>query len=182
MDIYKQKRYLVFLVVLLIILNLATLLMIWLNKPQQPFRDRKQFGSEQETGHIQKLLKDELGFDETQTKQYLKMQAEQRKTVMQLQNEIKQIKKQMFDEVLQDNPKPTISDSLLALTQEKMVKLEHTTYSYLLDLKKLCKPEQRDKLKFLIGEFFRQNPPKGMNDGGPPPPPPSRDELPSHKN
>ena len=171
MDIYKQKRYLVFLVVLLIILNLATLLMIWLNKPQQPLMDRKHLGPEQETEHIQQLLKDELGFDETQTKQYLKIQAEQRKTVMQLQNEIKQIKKQMFDEVLQDNPKPTLSDSLLTLTQEKMIALEQTTYNYLLELKKLCKPEQRDKLKFLIGEFFRQNSPHRMSNDQPPHPP-----------
>ena len=171
MDIFKQKRYLVLLVALLVIINLATLLIFWLNRPQQPIMDRQHLAPEQETEHIQQLLKDELGFDETQTKQYLKMQAEQREKVLQLQNEIQQIKKQMFDEVLQDNPKPTLSDSLLALTQEKMVTLEQTTYSYLLDLKKLCKPEQRDKLKFLIGEFFRQNPPKGMNNGGPPPPP-----------
>ena len=170
MDIFKQKRYLVLLVILLVILNLATLLMIWLNKPPAPMMERQRRGPGEETAHIQQLLKDELGFDETQTKQYLKMQTEQREKVLRLQNEIQQIKKQMFDEVLQDNPKPTLSDSLLALTQEKMVTLEQTTYSYLLDLKKLCKPEQRDKLKFLIGEFFRQNPPKGMNNGGPPPP------------
>ena len=169
MDIFKQKRYLVLLVVLLIILNLATLLMIWLNKPYPPILDRPRLGPEQETTHIKQLLKDELGFDETQIKQYLKMQDEQRDKVLQLQNEIRQIKKQMFDEVLQDNPKPTLSDSLLSLTQEKMIALEQLTYSYLLDLKKLCKPEQRDKLKFLIGEFFRQNPPRGMNNDGPPP-------------
>ena len=126
-------------------------------------------GPEQETTHIKQLLKDELGFDETQIKQYLKMQDEQLDKVLQLQNEIRQIKKQMFDEVLQDNPKPTLSDSLLSLTQEKMIALEQLTYSYLLDLKKLCKPEQRDKLKFLIGEFFRQNPPRGMNNDDPPP-------------
>ncbi len=67
--------------------------MIWLNKPTHPLMDRKHLGPEQETAHIQKLLKDELGFDETQTKQYLKMQAEQREKVLQLQNEIRQIKK-----------------------------------------------------------------------------------------
>jgi hypothetical protein len=181
MDIYKQKRYLIFLVVLLIILNLATLLMIWLNKPQQPLMDRKHLGPEQETEHIQQLLKDELGFDEAQTEQYLKLREEQKERVSLIQNEIKRIKKQMFDEVLKDNPQTTLSDSLLQLSQEKMVILEHTTYSYLLELKKLCKPEQRDKLKFLIGDFFRQNQPKGMGNGGPPPPP-SGDEPPPHKN
>ncbi|PKL88286.1 MAG: hypothetical protein CVV23_11160 [Ignavibacteriae bacterium HGW-Ignavibacteriae-2] len=182
MDIFKQKRYLILLVVLLIIFNLATLIMIWLNKPQRPIMDRQHQGPGQETTHIKQLLKDELGFDETQIKQYLKMQAEQRKKVLQLQNEIQQIKKQMFDEVLKDSPEPTLSDSLLTLTQEKMVVLEQLTYSYLLELKNLCKPEQRDKLKFLIGEFFRQNPPGGINSDRPPPPPPFGAEQPPHKN
>lgn len=181
MDIFKQKRYLILLVVLLIIFNIATLIMIWLNRPQQSIMDRQRPGHGQETTHIKQLLKDELGFDETQTKQYLKMQADQREKVLQLQNEIRQIKKQMFDEVLQDDPKPTLSDSLLTLTQEKMVELEQLTYSYLLELKNLCKPDQRDKLKFLIGEFFRENPPGGINSDRPPPPRPGT-KPPPHKN
>ncbi len=65
------------------------------------------------------------------------------------------LKKQMFDEVLKDIPKPTLSDSLLKLSQDKMVELEELTFQYLLDLKKLCKPEQQDKLKLLIDEFFQ---------------------------
>ncbi len=66
MDIFKQKRYLILLVVILIIINLVTLLMIWVNKPQKPLMDRKHLEPEQETAHIQQLLKDELGFDEAQ--------------------------------------------------------------------------------------------------------------------
>jgi len=171
MDIFKQKRYLVLVIVVLVILNLATLLMVVLNRPQPRLMEREFRRPEQETAHIQHLLKDELGFDEKQTELYLKMQREQREQLLQLQNEIQQIKKQMFDEVLKDNPKPILSDSLLSLVQEKMITLEQHTYSYLLDLKNLCKPEQRDKLKILIHEFFRQNHPGGMNTQAPPPPP-----------
>ena len=181
MDIFKQKRYLVLLVVLLLILNLATLLMLWLNRPPQPILQRGQRRPEQEKMHIQRLLKDQLGFDVTQTEQYLKLRKEQQERASLIQNEIQRIKKQMFDEVLKDNPQMTLSDSLLKLSQEKMADLEQLTFSYFLDLKKLCKPEQQDKLKFLIGEFFRQNPPVGMNNDGPPPPPPG-DEPPPHKN
>ena len=86
----------------------------------------------------------------------------------------------MFDEVLKDNPQPTLSDSLLKLSQDKMVDLEQLTFQYFLDLKKLCKPEQQDNLKLLIDEFFRQNSPNGMNNDSPPPPP--GDEPPPHKN
>lgn len=181
MDIFKQKRYLVLLVVFLIILNLATLLMIWLNQLQQPIMDRKHPGPEQETAHVQKLLKDELGFDETQIKQYFKMQAEQRNKVLQLQNEIRQIKKQMFDKVLEDVPEPMLCDSLLKLSQDKMVELEQLTFQYLLELKKLCRPDQQHNLKLLIDEFFRQNPPQRMSHDRPPPPPPGA-EPPPHKN
>lgn len=143
--------------------------MIWLNKPSADKFQKERISPKQEISHIKQLLKEELGFDETQTNLYLKMQSEQREKVLQLQNEIQQIKKQMFDEVLEDNPKPTLSDSLLTLTQDKMAELEKLTFNYFLDLKKLCKPEQQDKLKFLIGEFFRQNQPKRMRNDGPPP-------------
>ena len=180
MDIYKQKRYLLFVIVLLVILNLATILMLWLNRPPQPMLQREQRRPEQEKMHIQQLLKDQLGFDETQTEQYLKLREEQKERASLIQNEIRQIKKQMFDEVLKDNPQTTLSDSLLKLSQEKMADLEQLTFRHFLDLKKLCKPGQQDKLKFLIGESFRQNPPAGMNNDGPPPPP--RDEPPLNKN
>ncbi len=179
MDIFKQKRYLLFVIVLLVILNLATILMLWLNRPPQPMLQREQRRPEQEKMHIQQLLKDQLGFDETQTEQYLKLREEQHEQALLIQNEIQRIKKQMFDEVLKDNPQTTLSDSLLKLSQEKMADLEQLTFRHFLDLKKLCKPGQQDKLKFLIGESFRQNSPAGMNNDGPPPP---GDEPPPHKN
>ena len=178
MDIFKQKRYLLFVIVLLVILNLATILMILLNRPPQPLLQREQRRPEQEKMHIQQLLKDELGFDKTQTEQYLKLREEQHERASLIQNEIQLIKKQMFDEVLKENPQTTLSDSLLKLSQEKMADLEQLTFNYFLDLKKLCKPEQQDKLKFLIDEFFHQNPPAGVNNDGSPPPPPGNEPPP----
>ena len=89
-------------------------------------------GPEQKRKHIQQLLVDELDFDNAQVEQYLAMRQEQSKKVSALQNEIHQLKKQMFDEVLKDDPQPGLSDSLLKLSQEKMVELEELTFQYLL--------------------------------------------------
>jgi hypothetical protein len=171
MDIFKQKRYLVLIIVLLVILNLVTILMLWLNKPSEQFSHREELGPEQKRKHIQQLLKDELDFDDAQIEQYLTMRKEQSERVSVIHNEIRQIKKQMFDEVLKNVSQPVLSDSLLKLSQDKMVELEELTFQYLLDLKNLCRPDQQYNLKLLIDEFFRHNSPREMKNDMPPPPP-----------
>ncbi len=170
MDIFKQKRYLFLVIIVLIVLNMATLVMLWLGGPQRPAQHRGPGRPKQERAQIQRLLKNELGFDDKQAEQYLKLRQEHREQTRQLNDEMRRIKKQMFDEVLEDIPQPMLSDSLLKLTQKKQSKIEQLTYQHFLDLKKLCKPEQKDKLKLLMHEMFRGQP-AGKREGLPPPPP-----------
>lgn len=169
MDIFKQKRNLQMVIVFLVVMNLATLTLLWLGKPASPGRPEGPPDPIKDQKRIEHLLKKELGFDSQQTAQYLKMRREQREIVLQLQNEIRRIKREMFDEVLQDDPQPVLSDSLLKLSQAKMAALEQQTFDYFVALKKLCKPEQQDKLKLLIRDYFHQNRPRGVNEDGPPP-------------
>jgi len=77
----------------------------------------------------------------------------------------------MFDEVLQDNPHPALSDSLLNITQEKQAQIERLTYNYFLKLKKICNTEQRKKLKILMHEVFAPRPGENASRKMPPPPP-----------
>lgn len=170
MDIFKQNRYLILVVVFLVILNLTTLTMMWFGRPQRPALYEEMHRPEQEQEQIHRLLKDELGFDDKQAAQYLRLRREHRDRVQELGKDIHRIKKIMFDEVLKDDPKPTLSDSLLKLTQEKQAQIEQLTFKHFLDIKKLCKPEQRDKLKLLMHELFRKRQPDIENDRFPPPP------------
>jgi len=171
MDIFKEKRYLWTAIIILVLMNLTALTILWLGRPE----GRGPQGGPQDPGadkmRIQQMLKKELGFDLTQTEQYLKMRHEHREKSRHLEMEIRELKKEMFDEVLQENPQPVLSDSLLKLVQEKQAYLEQLTFQHFLDLKKLCKPEQQDKLKLLMRELFRQNSPRGMDSDGPPPRP-----------
>jgi len=176
MDIFKQKHYLGLVVILLVLLNLTTLTMLWIGRPerQAPLRGPRNLIEEQH--RIQQLLKEELGFDEAQIEQYLQMRRKHGERVRQLDEEIRQLKKQMFDEVLQENPQPTLSDSLLKLTQEKQLQIERLTFQHFLDLKKICKPEQQDKLKLLMHEMFRRQP--ARHDDGQFPHPPDGERPP----
>ncbi|MBD3289491.1 periplasmic heavy metal sensor [candidate division KSB1 bacterium] len=168
MDIFKQNRYLIFVIILLVILNIGTLSMLWFGKSQRPAHLPDRQHPENERVRLQELLQSELGFDEAQVEQYLHLRREHREKIDHLNTEIRRVKRQMFDEVLAENPQPTISDSLLNLAQEKQAQIEKLTFRHFLDLKKLCKPEQQDKLRLLMHELFRQPHPGG--DAGHQPP------------
>ncbi len=170
MDIIKQNRFLTLVVFLLVIFNVSMMTIMWLGRPLRPERPGNPPRPGQEQADIQKLIRDELGFDDQQIEEYLKMRREHRNQVRRLGEEIRQIKKQMFDEVLQDNPQPELSDSLLSLAQNKQAQIEKLTFQHFLDLKKLCRADQKDKLKRLMFELFRRKP--GNDQEAPPMPPP----------
>ncbi len=178
MDIFKQKRYLIIFIVVLTLLNLGTLLLLWMGRPSHNQGIRESNRKIKEEARLEHLLNAELGFDETQTGRYLEMRQEHRRQTHRLNEEIRQIKKQMFDEVLQEKPRQKLSDSLLTLAQEKQAQIEQLTFQHFLDLKKLCKPEQQKKLKLLMHEVFRKNPPPPNNIENRPPPPPAGEEPP----
>lgn len=180
MDIFKQNRYLFAIIILLVILNLTTLIMLWLGRSEYRQPRLEQRDPIEEENRISQMLKDELGFDKQQIDKYLQLRKQHRDKVHLLNGEIRQIKKQMFDEALVDIPKTELSDSLLTISQTKQAEIERLTFQHFLELKKLCKPEQQDKLKLLIHELFRgrpagddqKEPQPPPNDNRRPPPPP----------
>jgi len=188
MDIFKQKRYLTIAVIILLLMNLTTLTLLWIGRPEghKPPRDRGK--PVDDRAWVQELLQQQRGFDENQVGQYLKLRAGHRSQARKLEAEIQKLKKEMFDEVLKENPRPTLSDSLLALVQDRQVRLEKITFQHFLDLKNLCRPEQQDQLKILMHEVFRPGPMPGQGAEVPlppdrqerpaPPPPSPGDELP----
>jgi len=173
MDIFKQKRNLIFTIVFLVILNIITLLLLWFGRPQNNLRGGSR-GPEHNSEHIQRILNKELGFNDLQAKKYIKMRDKHRQNTKQLNEDIKKLKKEMFDQALKDNNQSTLSDSLLHLTQVKQAEMERMTFQHFLNLKKLCNPDQQKILQQLIHKLFA--PP--IDERMPPPPP--RGDLPPH--
>jgi len=188
MDIFKQRRFLIFLVVLLVVLNLGTITLLWLGRPAPPPPVLNPGNSGSEHARLEALLKKELKFDGKQIKQYFQLREKHRQQLQQLNREIRKLKKQMFDAVFSKDPQPTLSDSLLNLSLQKQAELEQLTYRHFLELKKLCDPNQQNQLKLLVGEFFRQQNPRkrgresgpagNFEDKNPPPPDDGRHPLP----
>ena len=162
-------------IVLLAILNISTLILLWLGWPSgMAGHEIQTMGKNR---RVQRLLEDELGFDKAQTEKFLQLRRLHTESVRPLQGEIRLLKKQMFDGVLSDNPQPTLSDSLLELTLEKQVELERLTFQYFLDLKKMCTPDQQKKLRLLMHDVMHppnarpgDGRPVPLRNGQPPPP------------
>lgn len=180
MDVFKQNRYLQWTIVFLIVLNLATLTVLWLGRPKQPAPGRGAFPAEQGEQRIKQLLKDQLGFDDAQVERYLQLRQEHREQVERLNEEIRELKRQMFDQVLAEQAPKAISDSLLNLVLAKQAELERVTFKHFLALKDLCGPGQKEKLRLLMNEAFRPKMSPQPKGPGPnpqqPPPPPGRPE------
>jgi hypothetical protein len=178
MDIIKQKRFTTWVIVLLILLNVTTIALLWIGRPPRRAGDGQPHQKERDPARLQQLLKEELGFDKAQTEQFLQSRRLHMEQVAQLEDQVRLLKKQMFDKVLGDNPQPIFSDSLLKLTQEKQADIEQLTFQYLLNLKKICTPEQQKKLQSLMRDML---PPPNAPPGGGRPAPPPDGERPPHR-
>ena len=165
MDTFTQKRYLTITIAVLVILNLGTLTLLMIGRPQN-FRPPGQGQDPQyNKERIHHLLQQELGFDKSQVDTYLHMRETHQHRVRQIDQRLREVKRQMFDAALRDEQPAILSDSLLTLTQALNAQLDRLTFEHLVDLRKLCRSDQQDELQVLIHELFRnQHPP-----GTPPP-------------
>jgi len=151
-------------------MNLAALSLLWIGRPNGPKPKIGNINPQEEQRGIQNLLKNELGFNENQINQYFQSRDEHRQKAIKIDREIDNLKRVMFNQVLDTLAKPVLSDSLLTLIQAKQTELEHITYQHFVFLKNLCGPEQKEKLRILMREVFKQKQPLLDGKGLPPPP------------
>jgi len=136
---------------------------------------------------ISEMLKEELDFNENQISKFFELRENHHANIEKINKELMLTKKQMFDKAINSDSE-VISDSLLNISLKKQAELEKVTFQHFLKLKKICTPEQRDKLFKIMKRLFGplpQGPPApsgargGIRDDIPPPPhgdrPPRRD-------
>jgi len=166
MDIFTQKKSFTIIIAILVIMNLGTLTLLWIGRPSNMRTPVQTMGPHHEQVQIQQLLQEELGFDQYQVESYLQMRMDHQQKTMHFEHEIMELKRQMFEEVLNEGQPAVLSESLLAVIQDRNAQLDRLTFQHLVDLKKLCRSDQQDKLQMLIHELFMKSQPPG----GPPPP------------
>jgi hypothetical protein len=166
----KQKTY-VWLVVVLVIINITTLLFLWLGRPQSPEmnRDRKP--------DTDKFLKKELGLNEEQDQKLKQLRATLFDTTGKINDLILAKKKLIQEESFREIPDNEKVNLLAKEIGELESQVEILRYSHFTQVSKVLNVEQLKKFKEILGENSKHKP--GPFEGerqGPPPPP--RGEFP----
>lgn len=162
----KQKTY-VWLIILLVVINLTTLIFLWVGRPDPPeFSERKR-------PDTNKFLKNELGLDDDQDKKLKELREELFDTTETLRELLGNKNQLLQEESFKETPDLEKVNTLVAEIGELEAQSEMLRFNHFALVKKVLTEEQSKKFKALIGENKKHKP--GRDDGerqGPPPPPP----------
>ena len=173
MDIFTKKCVTFWIIFLLVVLNISTVSMLWLNQNRGPGAPPPR-GKERQDHRTLEFLQRELDLTDEQILQYNQLRQEHAEQTRVLINDIRRLKQEMMDEMFYDEPDTTKAMEIANLISKKQTEVERITFNHFLDLKELCGMEQVDKLRGLVDEFFRRNLPPGQQE----PPPPQRQDRP----
>ena len=177
MDIFKQKRILLVVITILVLLNLTTIFLLWIGKPKR-MMDRTEMPGHQK-GRIEQLLKKELSFSDQQIEKYIVVRKTHQEKMIELNQAIRKIKKEMFDQILNDYYNKIIRDSLLNRSLEKQREIEELTFEHFLDLKEICSDDQEKELKKIMHKIFGPPHLRSNREGSHPP---KGEQLPPSRN
>lgn len=147
-----RQRWLLVLVAILFLTNIATLSIYWFKKPgghdgppnEQPGRREKKMGQ---------FMVDQLKFDTTQEAAYWKMRDSMLTIQRPVMDSIRGAKKRFFDLLNQ----PGVSDSTLYVRSNEIAdlqkKLDLATFRHFQEVRQICRPDQLQKFDTVIQEI-----------------------------
>lgn len=171
MDYFNKKRWLFWGVLLLVLMNIASLATVWFQQRYHPGPLPPPGGPPQD--RIGMFLEHELGLTAAQAAAFKNLQKEHFQKTKALHDRIRDLKHELFNELAVAAPDTQKAESLTAEIGARQQELEKNTFYHFLALKRLCTPEQQKKLEQLFDELFRIIDPERR-----PPPPPDDQERP----
>ena len=172
MDYFTNKRFVIWSIIILVILNLLTISAFWFTKIFRIFPiQRIAIHEINDANHKQgdKFLEKELNLSEEQNKKFEESRDKHHKLTKALHEEIYVLKEQLINELFSTK---IDSSKIKKLSEEigmKQTELEMQNNVHVLELKSICKPEQQEKLSLLFNEMLNRS----RLDVHKPPPPPS---------
>jgi periplasmic protein CpxP/Spy len=181
MDIFSRKHFANWIVALLVVLNVATLGALWLSVLRRPeARPRRDDGKTEaprataaqtdgtKTDDVRLFLERELGLSPDQKAEFERLRTSHAAGIQAVQAEIQRLKKAEMDAFLAGRA----DDATAAAIGAKETEKEKLLYAHLRDLMAICRPEQQERFRQVMGEILRLMAPKGgqpQGDGSKPP-------------
>ncbi len=156
MNHFKENRWITWLVAILVILNISTLAMLWMqNGKQHRGKDRM----ERRHGEKKNKMAKALSLTDDQAQQFETLRATHRELVNGIRKRIGDKKKQKL-EMLTVSPIDTASLTNLDQTIGNLyIEIEHSLNEHYSSLQAICNSEQKELLKKQFKKMFDRSPP-----------------------
>ncbi len=171
MDILAKQKLTNILIVILVVINIASLSFIWfreLNHPQLPSPPTPP-----NRENVNRFLDRELDLNADQEKKFDEIRKEHFEATRKFEDKIAEFKKEILSESFNQNPDMQKITSLADSICSAQKSYEMFLSGHFQKLSSICKPGQREKLKDIFFSSFSPKEP-------PMPPPPRRNMRPGH--
>lgn len=161
-----SNKLLLWLVIVLLVANAATLSFLWLGRP----------GAAPRGDGASNFLIKELNLDAKQQEQYKNLVTEHRGSVELLRSKIRNSKEQLFDMIKGEGSSDSTKQEKAKEIGGYSAELDLLTVHHFEKLRAICTPEQQTKFDSLLHEVTKMmgnpRPPMGPDGHRPPGPPP----------
>lgn len=159
-----KSRLLTLAIILLLLANLATLTIFWLNK-----EGKLKPPPQQQTGGPFAFLVKELALDSAQTLAYSKIRNEHQQQVESYRGEIRKSKDALFDLLKGTNSNDSSLEIALNTIAEKEKAFDKVVFLHFQKVRALCNEKQQQKFDEIIQQALRMMPAANQQRQGPHP-------------
>jgi Spy/CpxP family protein refolding chaperone len=159
-----RQRWLLVLVAILLLTNIATLSIYWFKKPDHDGGPGRDPGNREK--RMGQFMVDQMKFDTTQEAAYWKMRDSMLVIQKPVMDSIRNSKKRFFDLLNQ----PDATDSMLIARTNEIAdlqkKLDLVTFRHFQKVRSICRPDQLQKFDTVIKEIVNRMTPFRRNKQG----------------
>lgn len=158
METTKKYKWALTGLIVMILLNAATLITIWVNQPDG--KDwRKHRNQEHDRGSIQEYMKEQLDITDQQAETIVELRREHYREIRSVRDSLDKQRRAYFKFVMSDDAGDQAKrDSVLNLLTGQYENIEGLLYSHMTEIKELLNEEQQAKFeKMMLNTFFKEH-------------------------
>ncbi len=166
MDYFTKNKMLFWCVIVLVILNIATISSIWLKKAPSSKSPAGPGGKPDG----QKIMAEQLGLSTEQAEQFEQIRNEHFMRTRPLQRQMHEIRLEILDEMFAAEPDEVIIADLLKELNDSQSQFEECLFTHFQELKDACTPEQTEELEYMLQGLIERTRPRDPEHRRPPGP------------
>ncbi|MFW6369992.1 MAG: Spy/CpxP family protein refolding chaperone [Bacteroidota bacterium] len=167
MDYFKRRNILIWALIILVVLNISTLVTIWLMNRPAIAPAGPVLPSDMEFRGVNHFIRNELAFTEAQWQQFTGLRQRNMVETRNLMQEMQDLRQDMFDELISKNPNEKKLEKIGREMGETHSALKINSMQFFTEVHKICTSEQKQKLNRLYQELknMPENRGNGRGDG-----------------